>query len=201
MNTIKMTRKELFREEAKKKLIKYVKKSKIKRNKYVLEKLKYLISKNKCKNILLYVPLENEADTMQLIRKIRAKVNIYVPFMEGVSFKMVKFRLPLFKKNFNIKEPKNSFMKVPKIDMAIVPVLGVDGTFKRIGFGKGMYDRFFESLQYSPTIVFVQLVECLSAEKLSENHDIRADIYITPYKTIIKRGQYDRYKCSSSCRN
>ncbi|MCD8477422.1 MAG: hypothetical protein LRY68_05525 [Sulfurospirillum sp.] len=45
--------------------------------------------------------------------------------------------MPLERKIFNIKEPKNSFAVKPKIDLAIVPVIGVDGALKRIGFGKG----------------------------------------------------------------
>jgi len=194
------SKKELFREEAKIKLAKYSSLGRIKRDKYVVASLEKLIKKNKYKNILLYVPLKNEVNIMPLIKRIRRKSNVYVPFMEGVSFKMVEFRLPLFKKSFNIKEPKNSFRKASKIDLAIVPVLGVDGAFKRIGFGKGMYDRFFESLKSSPKVVFVQLGECFTVNKLCESHDIRADIYITPYKIIIKRGQNDnRYKYSSCC--
>ena len=182
-----MNKKALFREKSKLKINKLCKVGRIKRDKFVVDKLEKLILKDKYKNILLYVPLASEVDTMQLIKRIRPKVNIYVPFMEGVSFKMVKFRLPLFRKKFNIREPKNSYARVPKIDLAIVPVLGVDGAFKRIGFGKGMYDRFFESLQSSPTVVFVQLGECFTQEVLCESHDIRADIYITPYKTMIKK--------------
>lgn len=194
------SKKELFREFAKAKLKKYSNSSRIKRDKYVVDALEELIKVNNYKNILLYIPLKNEVDIMPLIKKIRGKTNIYVPFMEGVSFKMVKFRLPLFKKSFNIKEPKNSFRITPKIDLAIVPVLGVDGAFKRIGFGKGMYDRFFESLKSSPEVVFVQLGECFTANKLCESHDIRADIYITPYKTKIRRGKNDnRNKYSSRC--
>ena len=110
--------------------------------------------------------------------------------MEGVSFKMVKFRLPLNIKKFNIKEPKNSFAKGKKIDLAIVPVLGVDGAFRRIGFGKGMYDRFFESLPYKPKIAFVELSDCITSSLVGESHDIQADIYITPYFTK-RRGKHD----------
>ena len=36
---------------------------------------------------------------------------------------------------------------INNIDIAIVPAVGVDGNLQRIGFGKGMYDRFFEKLQ------------------------------------------------------
>jgi 5-formyltetrahydrofolate cyclo-ligase len=183
--------KKLFRAYAKKRVQKYELTCRYKRDKYVVEKLEKLIKINKYKNILLYIPLNSEVDVLPLINKIRGSCTIYVPFMEGVSFKMVKFRLPLFKKRFTIKEPKNSFASVSKLDLAIVPVLGVDGNFGRIGFGKGMYDRFFESLEFSPAIVFVQLGECFTTEKLCDNFDIRADVYITPYKTMIKRGNND----------
>jgi 5-formyltetrahydrofolate cyclo-ligase len=182
-----MNKKILFREKSKKDLKKYCKLGRIKRDKYVVDKLEKLVKRGRHKNILLYIPLSSEVDSMELIKRIRPKVNIYVPFMEGVSFKMVKFRLPLFRKKFKIREPKNSYARVPKIDLAIVPVLGVDGAFKRIGFGKGMYDRFFDSLNSSPKVVFVQLGECFTEEFICESHDIQADIYITPYKTMIKK--------------
>ena len=182
-----MSKKSQFREKSKIKIQKFMKNGRLKRDKLVVAKLHKIIKKGKYKNVLLYIPLTNEVDSMQLIKRIRSKVNIYVPFMEGVSFKMVKFRLPLFRKKFNIREPKNSCARVPKIDLAIVPVLGVDGALKRIGFGKGMYDRFFESLKSSPQIVFVQLGECFTEEFICESHDIRADIYITPYKNMIKK--------------
>lgn len=151
------------------------------KNKIIVKKLKKVIEKEKAKNILLYVPLGIEVDVNPLIKELRrdTNINIYVPFMEGMSFKLVKYRLPLHKKRFGIKEPNNSFLKPKKIDMAIVPVVGVDAIYKRIGFGKGMYDRFFDGLNYSPTLIFTQLILCKSQEILSENHDIQANYIIT----------------------
>ncbi|WNL13261.1 5-formyltetrahydrofolate cyclo-ligase [Arcobacter cryaerophilus gv. pseudocryaerophilus] len=99
--------------------------------------------------------------------------------MEDDSFKIVKYRLPLHKKKFNIKEPTNSFLKPNKIDLAVVPIVGIDALNKRIGFGKGMYDRFFYRLKYRPKIVFIQLELCKSKEILSDNYDIEADYIIT----------------------
>jgi len=179
-----------FRKKCKEKLKKASGKNKIKRDTVVNKKLLSYIDKIKAKNILVYMPLKEEIDIgkmLQVLRK-RDKCTIYVPFMEGVSFKMVKFRLPLYIKKFNIREPKNSFALDKRIDLAIVPSLGVDGAFRRIGFGKGMYDRFFQSLPYRPKIAFVELVDCFTASHVGESHDIQADIYITPYKTR-KRGQ------------
>lgn len=149
-----------------------------------------LICHTKVRSLLLYVSLPIEVSTNGLIATCRRKkLKVYVPFMEGISFKMVEWRLPLEKKRFNIKEPKNSLAVKPKIDFAIVPVIGVDGALKRIGFGKGMYDRFFASLKPKPPVAFVQKEFCMTPTHLSEAHDIGADIYLTPNKTIIKRGK------------
>lgn len=154
--------------------------SKYSKNKRVIEKLKSIIQRVDAKNILLYIPLEIEVDIRPLINELRREKKIvYVPFMKDDSFKIVKYRLPLHKKKFNIKEPSNSFLKPNKIDLAVVPIVGVDALNKRVGFGKGMYDRFFYRLKYRPKIVFIQLELCKSKEILSDNYDIKADYIIT----------------------
>lgn len=155
--------------------------SKYYKNKIIVKKLEDFIKKSESKNILLYIPLGIEVDVRPLIINLRKQKNknIYVPYMQGDSFKIVKYRLPLHKKRFGIKEPNNSFVKPKKIDLAIIPVVGVDAVFKRIGYGKGMYDRFFDRLNYKPIMVFTQLILCKSDKVLSDNYDIQADYIIT----------------------
>ncbi len=150
------------------------------KNKIIVKKLEYLVNKSDFKNILLYIPLGMEVDVKPLINNLRKrKKTVYVPFMQGESFKIVKYRLPLYKKKFGIKEPNNSFFKARKIDLAIIPVVGIDKLEKRIGFGKGMYDRFFDKLNYRPIMIFTQLILCKSGQILSQEHDIQADYIIT----------------------
>lgn len=151
------------------------------KDKIVVKNLENIINDTKAKNILLYIPLGTEVDVKPLINKLRKYKNktIYVPFMEKDSFKIVKYRLPLKKKKFGIKEPNNSFFRARKIDLAVVPIVGVDSSFKRIGFGKGMYDRFFYRLNYRPKIIFTQLTLCKSEIILSNDYDIQADYIIT----------------------
>ena len=138
------------------------------------------IDKFKPKNILLYIPMDMEVNVLPIINELRKKnnINVYVPLMVGESVRPVKFRLPLRRGKFNIKEPKNSFLKV-NIDMAIVPVVGIDGIDKRIGFGKGMYDRYYASLNHKPYTIFTQRVLCKTTEILSDDYDIQADDIIT----------------------
>ncbi len=168
----------------------------------VLKQLFTLLKGVKGKTILCYMPLLHEVNITKLIHKLRPHNRLLVPFMEGVSFKVVKFRLPLYKKKFSILEPNNSQRVFSKIDIAIVPVIGVDGALRRIGHGKGMYDRFFSSLKCHPIVIFVQRNDCFTTQHLGESHDVQADFYITPNQFIIRRGINDfrifnRGRCSA----
>lgn len=151
------------------------------KNKIIVKELKNFIKRNESKNILLYVPLGIEVDVKPLILSLRKSknINVYVPYMQGDSFKIVKYRLPLHTKKFGIKEPNNSFFKAAKLDLAIIPVVGIDALNKRIGYGKGMYDRFFDRLTYKTMMVFTQLILCKSEQILSDKYDIQADYIIT----------------------
>jgi 5-formyltetrahydrofolate cyclo-ligase len=125
--------------------------------------------------------METEVNIMPLILRLRReKRAILVPFMEGESFRLVKYRLPLKRKKFGIKEPKYSNKYRRKdIDIAIVPILGRDSTNRRVGFGRGMYDRFFENTKYNiKRVVFVSRLDCISKEIITNSYDIEADYII-----------------------
>lgn len=186
MKKIRFEDKLAFRHYAKQKLLQST--NAYTRDKILSRQILDIVEELKPTTLLLYIPLSIEPNIKDVIRICQKKCQVFVPFMEGISFKMVRYRLPLYTKQFNIKEPKNSFAVNPKIDLAIVPVIGVDGALRRIGFGKGMYDRFFSTLAIKPTVVFVQRELCMTQTLLGEEHDIGADIYLTPYHTIIKRG-------------
>jgi len=181
-----MSDKERFRKQCLKRLRKAQRTGAFSRHKRVVRKVEEIINKYNPKSILLYVPMGHEPDIRPLFAKLRPKVKIYVPFMEGKSFKLVQYRLPLRKKRFGIKEPMNSHFYLPGIEMAVVPVVGVDGRFRRIGFGKGMYDRFFAGLPKRPVTLFVQLAKCRTKETITDDYDITADYYITPEDTIVR---------------
>ena len=148
-------------------------------NKKLLAELKGVRNKS----ILIYYPLVSEVNLIKVIKEIRKTNTIYMPFMEQQSFKMVTFRLPFYKKRFNIFEAGNSFKQIKKVDIAIVPAIGVDKNLQRIGFGKGMYDRFFAKLKKKPYTIFLQADECYTREKICDIYDISCDVLLTP-KTI-----------------
>jgi len=145
------------------------------------DELESLLNDINPRSILFYLPLGFEVDLRALLQKQKRMIRkCYVPFMVGESFKMVPYRLPLTRGDFGVSEPNITHKKIKNVDVAIVPVVGVDADARRIGFGKGMYDRFFSQLAKKPITVFVQLDECLCDEKITDYYDVQADIYITP---------------------
>ena len=181
--------KKKFRENCIDFLYKAQKYNKKKLNNFVLNYLKNYFKTISNRSILVYNPFGFEVDISSLIPLLKRNKNkVYSPFMVGQSFKMVNYRLPLFKAKFGIKQSKNSFKDIKKINYAIVPVVGIDGNYKRIGFGKGMYDRFFAKLKSKPIIIFVQLDYCFTKTIVSEVFDIQADIVVAgKYNKIIRK--------------
>ncbi|MCK9455412.1 MAG: 5-formyltetrahydrofolate cyclo-ligase [Sulfurimonas sp.] len=148
----------------------------------------------KNKKILFYTSLPFEANTAKAIQKLRKKCDIFVPFMEGESFKMVPFRLPLKKKKFGIYEAGRSLRDIKSVDIAIVPVVGIDGNLQRVGFGKGMYDRFFAKLKKRPYTIFMQSEFCYTKELICDEYDITCDLIITPNITVQNRNMARKRK-------
>ncbi len=178
--------KNTFREKCLDKLKKNSTQNKYYKDKLLNKKLLDELKKVKNKKILFYYPLKNEANIVKSLHILRKNNEIYLPFMEGKSFKMVPYRLPLKKKKFGIFEAGNSIRKIDKIDIAIVPVVGVDGGFQRVGFGKGMYDRFFVKLQKKPYTIFIQSTLCFTTKYICDSFDISCDVIMTPKKTVKK---------------
>lgn len=177
-----------FRENCLKKIKKLHKHNEIYRNSLINKRLLEELNKRKKSSILFYMPLEFEADIRKTLTKIRRKDSVYIPFMVGESFKMVPFRLPLKEKRFGILEAGNTLRNIKKVDIVIVPTVGVDVNLQRVGFGKGMYDRFFAKLKKRPYTIFIQPEICYTKNKVCDSYDIKCDILLTPREKLVNKG-------------
>jgi 5-formyltetrahydrofolate cyclo-ligase len=179
----KQKHKKKFREACLKKLKKVTFLRSYSKDKQLQKQLYAYIRKNNAKEIMLYLPLKMEVNIYPVIMQLRREnKNLYVPFMEGASFRLVKYRLPLHKKQFGIKEPNDSKQyRKKKIDLSVVPIVGVDVTQRRVGFGKGMYDRFFEKNSKNiKEVVFLAREHCFTKEVVTDHYDVKADKIFTP---------------------
>ncbi len=157
------------------------------------------IKEREVKVVMLYIPLKIEINISNLIKQLRKEnVIVLVPFMVGKSFRLVKYRLPLKIKNFSVKEPNISTIIYKKIDLAIVPVIGIDKTFRRVGFGKGFYDRFFDNTStHIEEIVFIGRETCISDKNITDDYDVEGDKYITSDNIFIKDSSKNNIKKKS----
>lgn len=191
--------KKSFRVSCINKLKKIGKKSHYLKDKKVNRWLYKKIKSKKCKVVMLYIPLKIEINISDLIKWLRKEnVTVLVPFMVGKSFRLVEYRLPLNIKKFSIKEPNISNKIYKKIDLAIVPIIGIDKEFRRIGFGKGFYDRFFEvNSAYIKEVLFIGREACIASENITDNYDVQGDSYVTSNKVFIKNNSKNNIKKKS----
>jgi 5-formyltetrahydrofolate cyclo-ligase len=153
--------------------------------------------------IVSYMPLDMEVSLIKSMKLLRVtKHTILIPFMLEKSLKMVEYRSPLCKKRFGILEPKSSNQFRKNAEVMIVPVIGFDIKLRRVGFGKGFFDRFFDSLDYKPFVIFVQRECCYTVNNITDSFDVGADLVVTPKKIFARNSSiYGRDFDNSSLRN
>ncbi len=179
-----------FRKESIKRLRKAASKPHYGIDKRLSSLLKRYIKRRGAKSVLFYYPLPIEVDIRDTLRDLRREgLEIYIPSIEDKSFKMVKYRLPLEKDRFGTLRPKSSSRAYHRVDLVVVPVIAVDGQMRRIGFGKGMYDRFIPSLKKRADIVFIQRIGSKTKKVITDAYDISCDAYFFSKEIMIKRSR------------
>ncbi len=139
----------------------------------------------------VYLSTADEPDTYNIVELFFALERIVsVPRVKGDDMEAVIITpFTSFKRNqWNIEEPVGGHV-TDEVDLAIVPLVAFDG-LKRVGRGKGYYDRFFAS---HPNCFKVGLafsrVQFEGIE--TEPHDVELDVIITE-KHVIKCQNADK---------
>ncbi|WRC73635.1 5-formyltetrahydrofolate cyclo-ligase [Helicobacter pylori] len=153
-------------------------------------------------NILLYSPLGHELDIRPLILKLRQKnKRVWLPksIKKGADFSkegftIAPFRLPLRRLGW-FDEPSLSRYYKLELDCIVVPILGMDISFRRVGFGLGMYDRSLPPLLQlkRPLIVFVSRELAIANGVLTNAYDIEADLYMNA-RIVMKNNKRKHYE-------
>lgn len=135
--------------------------------------------------IMMYHSLPDELYTHDFLRKWSGRKRFYLPRINGVDLEVLPYeesRLELG--TFHIEEPTGEDVTDPsEIELVVVPAVAYDRKGKRLGRGKGFYDRFLK--QTKATKVGVGYEFQLLDELPSEPHDIPMDIVVTQHTTII----------------
>lgn len=87
--------------------------------------------------------------------------------------------MKLYQNLYGIWEPKKVFMDFPKNAVVVIPSLGANKDFARLGKGKGFYDRYFSKNSFECIKVTLLPEELTKLEFFSEEQDLLLDYIIT----------------------
>ena len=97
---------------------------------------------NDFKRVGIYYPIGNEIDIMPLIDHFK-NIEFYLPkTKEELSF--IKYDGNLIDGPFHTKEPIGIPIERDLIECFIIPCVAISADLKRVGYGKGYYDRYLE---------------------------------------------------------
>ncbi len=146
------------------------------------------------KNYFVYINFLSEVQTGDIIKYLlENNKNIAIPKCNTQKLTMYPTNLCaddfLTKNTYGILENNTDDFFDDRIDVILLPALTVDRQGNRLGFGKGYYDKFINSLNYKPILVALCYEEQISSDVLPNNeYDVRVDYIITDTE-IIKIGE------------
>ena len=153
----------------------------------IIDQLKRLPEFISAKNILFYMPIKNEVDIFPLIRESLSDKKIFLPVTDTKRRKLIISEIKnlgnLKLGAYGIFEPAEIIdTDLKDIDLAIIPGLAFDRTGRRIGYGKGYYDRLLKKTRIKKIGLGFefQIEDSLPSEK----HDVRLDMIITEERMI-----------------
>lgn len=148
-------------------------------SKDIHKKLLDLPEYSEAKNIFAYHSFQCEISTLDFFKD--KEKNWFIPKVNNDNLLVCKyFSEALIENDFGIKEPITSIIEeVSNIDVIILPALMADKKGSRLGYGKGFYDRFLNSLSHNPLKILLLPEEVLQEEIPSEAHDCKVDLIIT----------------------
>jgi 5-formyltetrahydrofolate cyclo-ligase len=144
------------------------------------------------KVLALYAPIHNEVDTsVVFVEALAALKSVIYPAVcgEGLVFRRVLSLKGLQKGPFGISEPAASCEACDprEADLIVIPGVAFDVQGKRIGYGKGYYDKTLHSIEGQGKLVGFcydfQVVETIA----DEPHDVKMDMLITEKRVLRPR--------------
>jgi 5-formyltetrahydrofolate cyclo-ligase len=134
--------------------------------------------------VLLYLPLKDELDLSAAVEAaLRSGKTVALPRYHpgGGVYHAAEYRgEPLERKQFGVREPDLSAPEVPlnQLDFLLVPGVAFDRSGRRLGRGKGFYDRLLAGV--TGMKCGVAWDEQIVHELRAEPHDIAMDLMLTP---------------------
>lgn len=138
----------------------------------------------------LFLPIseKKEVDTWPLARWLRQQhpdVQLVLSKADMKTGDMLHYawhtNTVLVKNRFGIPEPENGELVQPEaIDLVMVPLLAFDRQGQRVGYGKGMYDRFLKLCRPDVRTVGLSLFGPIDGISDADAWDVPLQTVVTP---------------------
>lgn len=142
----------------------------------------------KAKNIMCFVSVKGEPDTMPILKGIlNDGKRLFLPVIrdsEIFAAEAEDFDFAIGK--YNIPEPKGKIISKDEIDLVLLPCLSANMTGARLGKGGGYYDRFLEDYRGVTAVVCAK--KLLRNDIPMEDHDKRCEYILTEDGLYNKNG-------------
>lgn len=137
--------------------------------------------------IALYAPIQQEVQTgLVASEALKAGKRLLYPAVVGsdMEFRTVEALSELAPGRFGIPEPAGEARDTSETDLIVVPGVAFDFFGRRIGYGKGYYDKALHRLEGSGRLVGFcydfQLFEVIAGEP----HDVTMDLIVTELRVV-----------------
>lgn len=131
-----------------------------------------------CKNVVGYVPFENEP-----IISFYSKKEVLLPKINNMNLTFHRNTKEFQINKYGISEPKNTeIIPIDKIKLILIPLIAFNKSLFRIGYGGGYYDRTlsdFQNKKNRPKLWGIGYDFQLTNTNFQSNSDIRLDKVIT----------------------
>ena len=146
-------------------------------------KKKVLLLAHNYQTIGIYVSLEDEVNTDEIIKELlKMDKKVYVPKVDGKRMDFYRIysldEIEISNNKYHLREPINLEEKInpADVELMITPGLAFDMNNNRLGYGGGYYDRYLKDLScFKVGICFKeQLIDSL----ITDENDVLMDIVI-----------------------
>lgn len=159
------------------------------RGEAICQRLSALPCLQAASSLFLYFPMAGELDLRRLLlvakeRGIKVGFPVCIPNEKRLFFRQATTDACFAPGAYGIPvPPEDAPILLPdKKTVCILPALGYDQSFFRLGYGGGYYDRFLQS--FPGIAVGVCLEDFLCETVFSEPHDVAADLLVTESRII-----------------
>lgn len=148
----------------------------------------FKLSKNQKVHCFLSIPEKGEVDTQLFLNEFfKRDIRVFVPkiYRKKLISVEITAETPLLKNSWGISEPEsNEDSGESDFDYVLTPLLYCDQQGNRVGYGKGYYDGFFETVNAETLKIGLSFFgPDEEIDDLREN-DIPLDYLVTPAEVL-----------------